>query len=163
MEPFEPPLDPPLPPRGMGNTGDLTNHGVKFPTTGAKSAVKSPLCPHPHSRGFDNTSRMTISAYFMHANSNKPALWLELILASAILLFRNAKRTENRSVNWTTVNCPRGGDKKQCQIPTWGWGRPGVGVGHEIDKCISCKQILMNIICCLLITIYQPAPILVVL
>ena len=32
-----------------GNTGDLTNRGVKFPTTGAKSAVKSPLylvsCP----------------------------------------------------------------------------------------------------------------------
>ena len=32
-----------------GNTGDLTNRGVKFPTSGAKSAVKSPLylvsCP----------------------------------------------------------------------------------------------------------------------
>ena len=41
------------------NTGDLTNRGVKFPTSGAKPAVKSPLCPHPHSRGFDNTSRMT--------------------------------------------------------------------------------------------------------
>ena len=54
-----------------------------------------------------------------------------------ILLFRNAT-TENRSVNWTTVNCPRGGDKKQCQIPTWGVGTPGGGgVGHEIDKCIS--------------------------
>ena len=47
------------PPVGPGNTGDLTNRGVKFPTTGAKSAVKSPQCPHPHSRGFDNTSRMT--------------------------------------------------------------------------------------------------------
>ena len=34
-------------PRGWwGNTGDLTNRGVKFPTTGAKLAVKSPLCPH---------------------------------------------------------------------------------------------------------------------
>ena len=50
---------PPHPRGGWGNTGDLTNRGVKFPTTGAKSAVKSPLCPHPHSRGFDNTSRMT--------------------------------------------------------------------------------------------------------
>ena len=48
------------------------------------------------------------------------------IIASAILLFRNAT-TENRSVNWTTVNCPRGGDKKQCQIPTWGVGTPGGG------------------------------------
>ena len=28
-------------PRG-GDTGDLTNRGVKFPTTGEKSAVKSP-------------------------------------------------------------------------------------------------------------------------
>ena len=57
-------------------------------------------------------------------------------MVSAILLFRNAT-TENQSVNWTTANCPRGGDKKQCQIPTWGVGTPGgVGVGHEIDKCI---------------------------
>ena len=32
---------------GGGDTGDLTNRGIKFPTTGAKSAVKSPLCPHP--------------------------------------------------------------------------------------------------------------------
>ena len=31
-------------------------------------------------------------------------------------------------MNWTTVNCPRGGDKKQCQIPTWGVETPG-GVG----------------------------------
>jgi len=23
------------------------------------------------------------------------------------------------------VNCPRDGDKKQCQIPTWGVGTPG--------------------------------------
>ena len=44
----------------------------------------------------------------------------------------------NLSVNWTTVNCTRGGDKKQCQIPTWGVGTPGGGgVGHEIDKCIT--------------------------
>ena len=43
------------------------------------------------------------------------------IIASAILLFRNAT-TENQSVNWTTVNCPRGGDKKQCQIPHLGRG-----------------------------------------
>ena len=49
----------PPPPGGWGNTGDLTNRGVKFPTTGAKSAVKSLLCPHPYSRGFDDTSRMT--------------------------------------------------------------------------------------------------------
>ena len=27
---------------GGGDTGDLTNRGVKFPTTGEKSAVKSP-------------------------------------------------------------------------------------------------------------------------
>ena len=47
------------PPPGWGNTGDLTNRGVKFPTTGAKSAVKSPLCPHSYSMGFDDTSRMT--------------------------------------------------------------------------------------------------------
>ena len=59
------------------------------------------------------------------------------MIASVILLFRIAT-TENRSVNWTTVNCPRGGDKKQCQIPTWGVGTPGGGeVGHEIDKCIT--------------------------
>jgi len=32
------------------------------------------------------------------------------------------------------VNFPRGGDKKQCQIPSWGVGTPGVG--NEIDKCI---------------------------
>ena len=38
---------PPTPGGWWGNTGDLTNRGVKFPTTGAKSAVKSPLCPHP--------------------------------------------------------------------------------------------------------------------
>ena len=49
-----------MPPQeGGGIQGDLTNRGVKFPTTGAKSAVKSPLCSHPHNRGFDNTSRMT--------------------------------------------------------------------------------------------------------
>ena len=44
---------------GGGDTGDLTNRDVKFPTTGAKLAVKFPLCPRPHSRGFDNTSRLT--------------------------------------------------------------------------------------------------------
>ena len=60
----------------------------------------------------------------MHVTSNKPALYS--YIASAILLFRNAT-TENRSVNWTNVNCPRGGDKKQCQIPPGVWGRPGVG------------------------------------
>ena len=48
-----------MPPTPGGDTGDLTNRVVKFPTTGEKSAVKSPLCPHRHSRGFDNTSRMT--------------------------------------------------------------------------------------------------------
>ena len=63
------------------------------------------------------------------------------IIASAILLFRNAT-TKNRSVNWTTVNCPRGGGKKQCQIPIWGVGTPGGGgVGHEIDKYIRPLQI----------------------
>ena len=36
-----------LTPGWWGNTGNLTNRGVKFPTTGTKSAVKSPLCPHP--------------------------------------------------------------------------------------------------------------------
>ena len=79
-----------------------------------------------------------LSAYFMHATSNK-------IIASAILLLRNAT-TENRSVNWTTVNCPRGGDKKQCQIPTWGMGTPrGWGVGHEIDKCITVDEHLAHL------------------
>ena len=53
-------------PRG-GGTGDLTNRGVKFPTSREKSAVKSPLCPHPHSRGFDNTSRMTKAKRIFHA------------------------------------------------------------------------------------------------
>ena len=38
---------PPTPGGGWGNTGDLTNRGVKFPTSGAKLAVKSPLCPTP--------------------------------------------------------------------------------------------------------------------
>ena len=108
---------------GWGNTGDLTNHGIKCPTTGAKSAVKSP----PPSRGFDNTSKLTISAYFIHATSSKPVA--SKIIVSAILMQLHA---ENWSViiNWTTVNFPRGGDKKQCQIPTW-------GVGHEIDKCVN--------------------------
>ena len=32
----------PHPRGGWGNTGDLTNRGIKFPTTGEKSAVKSP-------------------------------------------------------------------------------------------------------------------------
>ena len=32
----------PPPQGGWGNTGDLTNLGVKFPTPGVKSAVKSP-------------------------------------------------------------------------------------------------------------------------
>ena len=63
---------------------------------------------------------------------------------SAILSFRNVT-TENRSVNWTTVNCPRGEDKKQCQIPTWGVGTPGGGgVGHEIDKCINTVNLAVN-------------------
>ena len=46
---------------GGGDTGDLTNRQCcQIPHyTGAKSAVKSPLCPYPHSRGFDNNSRMT--------------------------------------------------------------------------------------------------------
>ena len=57
-----------------GRVGDLTNRGVKFPTTGAKSAVKSPLCPHPHSKGFDNTSRMTKRIF--HSIINKPALYI---------------------------------------------------------------------------------------
>ena len=61
---------------------------------------------------------------------NLPSVTIKKIIASAILLFRNAT-TENRSVNWTTVNCPRGGDnegdKKQCQIPTWSVGTPGGG------------------------------------
>ena len=63
----------------------------------------------------------------MHATSNSCPV-ASKIIASAILLFRNAT-TENRSVNWTSVNCPRGGDKKQCQIPSWGVGTPGGGGG----------------------------------
>ena len=44
-------------------------------------------------------------------------------------------------MNWTTVNCPRGGDEKQCQIPTW-------GVGHEIDKCIRESVLTLKICKC---------------
>ena len=54
----------------------------------------------PPSRGFDNTSRLT-KRIFMHATSNKPGIYLHVaskIIASAILLFRNAT-TENQSVN----------------------------------------------------------------
>ena len=50
-------------------------------------------------------------------------------------MFRNAT-TEYRSVNWTTVNCPRGGDKKQSPLGVW----VRLGVGHEIDKCIINSQ-----------------------
>ena len=50
-------------------------------------------------------------------------------------------------MNWGTVNCPRGADKKQCQIPTWGVGTPGgVGVGHEIDKCITAEDMELEMI-----------------
>ena len=49
----------PPPPGGWGNTGDLTNRGVKFPTTGCQIPTMSP----PPSRGFDNTSRMAKHAF----------------------------------------------------------------------------------------------------
>ena len=52
----------PHPRGGWGDTGDLTNRGVKFPTTGEKSAVNPhyvPMHPLVGLRGFDNTSRMT--------------------------------------------------------------------------------------------------------
>ena len=39
---FHAPPPPPHARGGWGNTGDLRNRGVKFPTTGAKSAVTSP-------------------------------------------------------------------------------------------------------------------------
>ena len=56
-------------------TGDLTNRGVKFPTTGAKSAVKSPLCPHPSPKVGDlTTPQGLLSAYFMHATINLPSV-----------------------------------------------------------------------------------------
>ena len=58
----------PHPRGGWGNTGDLTNRGVKFPTTGAKSAVKFPLCPHSLV-GNLTTPQGWLSAYFMPATS----------------------------------------------------------------------------------------------
>ena len=36
----------PPPPKGWGNTGELTKSSVKFPSTGAKKLVRIPLCPH---------------------------------------------------------------------------------------------------------------------
>ena len=36
----------PTPRQGGGNTGDLTKSSVKFPSTGAKELVQTPLCPH---------------------------------------------------------------------------------------------------------------------
>ena len=69
----------------------------------------------------------------MYTTSNKPGIHpvASKIITSANVLFRNAT-TENWSVNWTTVNCPRGGDKKQCQIPTWGVGTPGGEGGWDM-------------------------------
>ena len=71
----------------------------------------------------------------MHATSCPVA---SKIIAGVILLFRNAT-TENRSVNWTTVNFPRGAWGQEAMSnphlgcgDAWGWG-----VGHEIDKCIT--------------------------
>ena len=65
----------------------------------------------------------------MHVTSNKPSTVYtpvaSIIIARAILLF--SATTENRSVNWTTVNFTRSGDKKQDKIPTWGVGTPGGG------------------------------------
>jgi len=64
-----------------------------------------------------------------------PRGWLKLhetnnlISYSATLLLR-MQLLEKSVSELDNVNCPRGGDKKQCQIPTW-----GVGVGHEIADC----------------------------
>ena len=62
----------PHPRGGWGNTRDLTNRGVKFPTIGEKLAVKSPLCPQPHSTGFVNISKMTKRIFMCSTSNNLP-------------------------------------------------------------------------------------------
>jgi len=60
---------------------------------------------------------------------------VRLATCSATLLLR-MQLLEKSSSEMDNVNYPRGGDKKQCQIPTWGvHGDPQVG--HEIDKWIT--------------------------
>jgi len=83
-----------------------------------KSAIKSPP-PPLHGSGFDNTSRMAYTTYFMHETSN-------LISYSATLLLK-IQLLEKSISELDNVNCPRGGDKKQCQIPTRGVGTPRGG------------------------------------
>jgi len=56
----------------------------------------------------------------MHETSN-------LISYSALLL--RMQLLEKLISELDNVNCRRGGDKKQCQIPTWGVGTPGSGGG----------------------------------
>jgi len=51
-----------------------------------------------------------------------------LISYSAILLLK-MQLLEKTISELHNVNCPRGGDKKQCQIPTWGEGTMGWGEG----------------------------------
>jgi len=66
----------------------------------------------------------------LHETSN-------LISYSATLLLR-MQLLEKSISELDNVNCPRGGDKKQCQIPTWDV------VGHEIDKHYTTQYLQLH-------------------
>ena len=105
---------------GWGNTGDLTNQVVKCPTPGAKSAVKFPLCPQ------------------VLVGDLTADIWLSIVLlqlktvASVIpcLCYKNWKKWMSMS------NAPGVGTSVNVKSPPEVWGRLGVGVGLEIDRCI---------------------------
>ena len=84
----------PHPLGGWGKTGNLTNRVIKCPTTGAKSAVKSPLCPQALAGGL--TAHLV--KYCTVATSN----------SSECDSMPLPQKLEKFNLN---VNYPRGGDK----------------------------------------------------
>ena len=120
---------PTHPEGGWGNTGDLTNRGVKFLTTGAKSVVKSPLFPHPLVGDLTTPQGRLADISCMRLVITWSPVASKFI-ASAILLFRNAT-TENRSVIWGQLSIAPGvGTRSNVKSPLGVWGRPGVGQVH---------------------------------
>ena len=100
------------PPRGgQGNAGDLTNWVVKCPTPGAKSAVKSPLCPQALKKGIWQCIRAKYCAHAVVASNSS-----ECLKATA------TKIGKISTSMWTAPGVH--GDKCSCQIPTWGVGTP---------------------------------------
>ena len=103
----------PHPRGGWGNTGDLTNRVVKCLTPGAKSAVKSPLCPQVLVG--DLTADIWLSIVLLQLKT--------VVSVIPSLCYKNWKKSMSMS------NAPGVGTSVNVKSPPEVLGRPGVGGG----------------------------------